>query len=86
MLAAEHAVLLAAQSMTPNLSNPVRSAVMVRAWNPLRSHVPHPVFAPDGTTMVAVTNSLQYKDATTKAGDAVFTVQPVGTEGLRRAS
>ena len=61
--------------MTPNLSNPVRSAVMVRAWNSLRSHVPHPVFAPDGTTMVAVTNSVQYKDATTKAGDAVFTVQ-----------
>jgi hypothetical protein len=43
-----------------------------------RRERPHPVFAEDGTTIVAVTNGVQYKDSTTKGGDAVFTfLQPI---------
>jgi hypothetical protein len=43
-----------------------------------RRERPHPVFAKDGTTLVAVTNGVQYEDSTTKGKDAVFTfLQPV---------
>ena len=43
-----------------------------------RRERPHPVFAADGTTLVAVTNGVQYEDSTTKGRDAVFTfLQPV---------
>eukprot|EP01043_Picozoa_sp_COSAG02_P027849 COSAG02_NODE_1660_length_11449_cov_6.953128_6_plen_303_part_00 len=45
-----------------------------------RRERPHPVFAADGTTIVAVTNGVQYHDSTTQGGDAVFTfLQPVKT-------
>ena len=45
-----------------------------------RRERPHAVFAADGTTLVAVTNGVAYKDASTAASDAVFTfLQPVHT-------
>ena len=43
-----------------------------------RRERPHPVFAQDGTTIVAITTGVQYSDSTTKGHDAVFTfLQPV---------
>ena len=51
-----------------------------------RRERPHPVFGPDGTTIVALTNGVQYKDSTTKGGDAVFTfLQPVQTSAMTRS-
>jgi hypothetical protein len=45
-----------------------------------RRERPHPVFAADGVTIVAVTNGVEYQDETTAGGDAVFTfLQPVVT-------
>jgi hypothetical protein len=46
----------------------------------LRRERPHPVFAADGHTLVAVTNGVTYADSTTASNDACFTfLQPVVT-------
>ena len=47
-----------------------------------RRERPHPVFAADGVTIVAITTGVEYSDATTNGTDATFTfLQPVGAAG-----